>query len=337
MNGVAMQNRVTLSRRSILGRTSALAGGLALATTGGALAACGQTAEPIGTATRPLEMAFIPSADTQKILASGKPLADLLEKETGLKFNTSVPTAYAPLVEAMGANKVDIGWLAPFSYAVARKKYEAEVILATVRAGSKTYPWQVVVAADSGIKTIDDLKGKKFAFGDPLSTSSYLFPAAYIKEKYNLDPEKFFSQVIFAGGHDKVVVAVYQKQVEGGATFGPNVGAPESDGRSRALSTLPDVMTKVIRILEADKIPNDTVSVRKGLPKEITEKLRAGLLKISKTDAGLKLLKDLYAIDGLDVASPADYDPLIKKADLLKIDIEVAAGIKAAPTATKAP
>jgi phosphonate transport system substrate-binding protein len=330
-------NAARTSRRTLIGRAGALGGGLALAAAGTALSGCGgPAAEPVGTASRPLEMAFIPSADTQKILASGKPLADLLEKETGLKINATVPTLYAALVEAMGANKVDVGWLAPFSYAVARKKYEADVILATVRAGSKTYPWQVVVHADSGIRTIDDLKGKKFAYGDPLSTSSYLFPAAHIKEKYNLDPDKFFSQVIFAGGHDKVVIAVYNKQVDGGATFGPNVGAPESDGRSRALSTLPDVMQKVIRIVEMDKIPNDTVAVRKGLPKEISEKVRTGLLKISKTDAGAKLLKDLYAIDGLDTASAADYDPLIKKADLLKIDIEVASGIKPAPTATAA-
>lgn len=332
-----MLNTARTSRRSLIGRAGALGGGLALAAAGTALSACGgQAQEAVGTSTRPLEMAFIPSADTQKILASGKPLADLLEKETGFKINTTVPTSYAPLVEAMGANKVDVGWLAPFSYAVARKKYEADVILATVRAGSKTYPWQVVVHADSGIKTIEDLKGKKFAYGDPLSTSSYLFPAAHIKEKYNLDPDKFFSQVLFAGGHDKVVIAVYNKQVDGGATFGPNLGAPESDGRARVLSTLPDVMQKVVRILEADKIPNDTVAVRKGLPKDVAEKVRAGLLKISKTDAGAKLLKDLYAIDGLDVATAADYDPLIKKADLLKIDIEVASGIKAAPTATAA-
>jgi phosphonate transport system substrate-binding protein len=327
----------TFSRRGVLRRTSALAAGLALATGGGALAACGAPSGPaIGSAERPLEMAFTPSADTQKILATGKPLADLLEKETGYTFNTSVPTGYAPLVEAMGANKVDVAWLAPFGFAVARKKHEVEVILGTVRAGSKTYPWQVIVHADSGIKSLDDLKGKRFAFGDSLSTSSFLYPAAYIKEKYGLDPDKFFSNVTFAGGHDKVAIAVYNKQVDGGATFGPNQGQPESDGRSRALSSVPDIMQKVVRILEADKIPNDTVSVRKGLPKEVTAKVKAGLLAVAKTDAGKKLLKDLYSIDGLEEASTADYDPIIKKAALVGVDIEVAAGIRAAPTATVA-
>ncbi|CAA9275161.1 MAG: ABC transporter, substrate-binding protein (cluster 12, methionine/phosphonates) [uncultured Chloroflexi bacterium] len=326
------------SRRSVVRRTSALAAGLALATGGSALAACGAPSGPaVGSAEKPLVMAFTPSADTQKILLSGQPLADLLEKETGYKFKTEVPTGYAPLVEAMGANKVDVAWLAPFGYAVARKKHEVEVILGTVRSGSKTYPWQIIVHADSGIKTLDDLKGKRFAFGDALSTSNYLYPAAYIKEKYNLDADKFFSNVQFAGGHDKVAIAVYNKQVDGGATFGPNLGQPESDGRSRALSSVPDIMQKVVRILETDKIPNDTVSVRKGLPKEVTQKLKSGLLAVSKTDQGKKLLKDLYSIDGLDEASAADYDPIIKKAGLVGVDIEVAAGIKAAPTATKAP
>ena len=332
-----MINETRYTRRAVVRRTAGVAVALSAATASGALAACGQTAEQVGTATRPLAMAFVPSADTNKVMASGKPLGEMLEKETGLKIEVSVPTSYVAVVEAMGTNKVDVGWLAPFSYAVAHKKYGVDVVLATVRNGSKTYPAQFIVHADSGIKKVEDLKGKRFAYGDPLSTSSYLYPAAYIKEKLNADPEKFFSQTIFAGGHDKVVVAVYNKQVDGGATFGPNVGLPETDARSRVVSTLPDVMSKVVRIQETDPIPNDTVSVRKGLSKDVTEKVRAGLLKISGTDQGKKLLKDLYSIDGLAAATDADYAPLRRKAELLNLDLEVAAGIKAAPTATKAP
>lgn len=333
---ITQESRST--RRHVIRNTAALATALAAATAGGALSACtpaGQ--EAVGTATRPLQMAFVPSGETQKILSSGKPLGELLANETGYTIDVSVPTSYVAVVEAMGSNKVDVGWLAPFAYTVARKRYGVEAILATVRNGSKTYPWQVVVHAESGIKKLEDLKGKRFAFGDPLSTSSYLYPAAYIKEKFNTDPEKYFSQTIFAGGHDKVIVAVYNKQVDGGATYGPNQGQPESDARLRVVKTLPDVMQQVVRILEGDQIPNDTVSVRKGLPGEVTEKLRKGLLKIAETAPGKKLLSDLYNIDGLAAASDADYAPLRKKAELLKIDLEVAAGIKPAPTATKAP
>jgi phosphonate transport system substrate-binding protein len=322
----------------VIRATAGLATALAAATAGGALASCGGASGPaIGTTTRPLEMAFTPSADTQKILASGKPLADLLKKETGLEINTTVPTAYAPLIEAMGVEKVDVGWLAPFQYAVAHQRNGAEVILATVRQGSKTYVSEFITHVDNGIKSLDDLKGKRFAFGDPLSSSSYLYPASTIKEKFAADPDKFFSQVLFAGGHDKVVIAVYNKQVDAGATFGnSNPTGPETAARTTVVGTLPDVLSKVVKFYETDPIPNDTVSVRKGLPKDITDKVRQGLLRIAASAEGAKLLKDLYQIDGLAAASDSDYAPLRRKAQLMGLDLEVAARLKPAPTATTA-
>ena len=327
-----------LNRRGVLRATGGLAAALAAASAGSALAACGGAAGPsIGSPEKPLEMAFTPSTDTQKILATGKPLADLLEKETGYKINTTVPTAYAPLIEAMGVAKVDVGWLAPFQYSVAHQRNGAEVILATVRQGSKTYVSEIITQADSGIKKLDDLKGKRFAFVDELSSSGFLYPAALIKEKFGTSAQQFFSQVVYAGGHDKVVIAVYNKQVDGGATFGnSNPSGPETAARTTVQGTLPDVLQKVVKIAETDPIPNDTVSVRKGLPKEVVDKVKNGLLKIAGSDQGKKLLKDLYQIDGLAAASDSDYAPLRKKADLIGLDIEVAAKIKPAPTATTA-
>ena len=52
--------------------------------------------------------------------------------------------------------------------------------LASLRQGSKTYRSQVVVRADSGITSIDQLRGKKFAFVDPASASGFLFPNALL-------------------------------------------------------------------------------------------------------------------------------------------------------------
>ena len=53
-------------------------------------------------------MAFVPSADSQKVLASGEPLAKLLQDATNLNFKVSVPTSYTTVIEAMGAGSVGV-------------------------------------------------------------------------------------------------------------------------------------------------------------------------------------------------------------------------------------
>src|SRR5213078_4384554 len=74
------------------------------------------TGDQKGSTGNPVNMAFVPSADSQKVLASGEPLAKLLTDATNLNFKVSVPTSYTAVIEAMGSNQVDVGWLAPFAY-----------------------------------------------------------------------------------------------------------------------------------------------------------------------------------------------------------------------------
>src|SRR5437899_8299604 len=263
-----------------------------------------------GSTSNPVNMAFVPSADSQKVLASGEPLAKLLQDATNLNFKVSVPTSYTTVIEAMGANQVDVGWLAPFAYVLAHDKNGSQVLLASVRQGSKTYRSQIVVRADSGITTIEQLRGKKFAFVDPASASGFLFPNALLAGM-GIDYKTFFSDTIFAGGHDKSIIAVYNKQVDGGASFGNNVDTgPPTDARTLVLSTLPDVMTVVKPIAQTDPIPNDTVSVRAGLDAGLVKLLTDGLLYVQSTPEGQKALTDLYGIDGLGPASDKDYHSL---------------------------
>src|SRR5437870_4153686 len=280
------------------------------------------TGDQKGSTSNPVNMAFVPSADSQKVLASGEPLAKLLTDATNLNFKVSVPTSYTTVIEAMGSGQVDVGWLAPFAYVLAHDQNGSQVLLASLRQGSKTYRSQIIVRADSGINSIEQLRGKKFAFVDPASASGFLFPN-YMLANMGLDYKTFFSDTIFAGGHDKVVIAVYNKQVDGGATFGQNIDSgPPTDARTLVTSTLPDVMQVVKPIAQTDPIPNDTVSVRAGLDASLVKLLNDGLLYVQSTPEGQKALKDLYGIDGLGPASDKDYDILRSAAKVLNLDLE---------------
>ncbi|MEC9423451.1 MAG: phosphate/phosphite/phosphonate ABC transporter substrate-binding protein [Nitrospinota bacterium] len=269
------------------------------------------SAEPIGTSKNPLSMMFVPSGDAQVIVKGGQDLAELLKKETGLYFKTSVATSYAAVIEAMGAGKVDIGWLATFSYVLAKEKYDVELLLLVQRFGSPFYRGQIMVRTDSGIDSLKDLKGKSFAFVDPASTSGHLYPKTLLLSK-GLDPKKFFGKTVFAGSHNAVVFSIYKGEVDGGAAY---------DGsRAAVAKSYPDIFEKIKVIAYTKEIPNDTISVRKELPENLKTKLREGLKQISQSPEGSKILKNLYGISGV-MDLDGLFDPVREAARLLNMDL----------------
>lgn len=271
----------------------------------------------LGSAQNPIKMALVPSLDTKKLVISGEKLADLLQKQTGLYYKVSVPTSYAAVISAMGAGNVDVGWLSPLPYVIAHDEYGVKVILVTVRNKSIKYRSVIIARTDTGINKLSDLNGKKFAYGDPVSTSGSIYPKHLIRTS-GYDPEKFFSNVIYAGAHDKVVMAVYNKQVDGGAIYGGEV----SDAREKVISTIPDVMEKTHVIAKSIEIPNDTVSVRRGLSPELTKKIRDGLMKVASSDEGRIAVMSLYGIDGFEIAKDSGYDSVRKVARAEDIKLE---------------
>ena len=246
-------------------------------------------AQTLGSAENPLRMMFVPSGDAQVILKGGQEIGQLLQNVTGLHFKTSVATSYAAVIEAMGAGKVDIGWLATFSYVLAHDKYGVELLLVVQRFGSPFYRGQIMVRTDSGIQDLAGLKGKRFAFVDPASTSGHLYPKTLLLSQ-GFDHEKSFKKNVFVGSHNAVVLSIYKGEVDGGAAY---------DGsRSAVAKTFPDVFDKVKVIAYTKEIPNDTVSVRKELAEDLKIKIREGLKNISHSPKGSKILKKLYGISG---------------------------------------
>lgn len=268
-------------------------------------------AQSLGSAENPLRMMFVPSGDAQMILKGGEEIGQLLQKTTGLHFKTSVATSYAAVIEAMGAGKVDVGWLATFSYVLAHDKYGVELLLVVQRFGSPFYRGQIMVRADSGIQDLAELKGKRFAFVDPASTSGHLYPKTLLLSK-GIDPEHFFKKSVFAGSHNAVVLSIYKGEVDGGAAY---------DGsRSAVAKIFPDVFDKVKVIAYTKEIPNDTVSVRKKLPEDLKLIIRDGLKQVSHSPEGSKVLKKLYGISGFTDLDGL-FNPVREAARLLNLNL----------------
>lgn len=267
-------------------------------------------ANELGSRENPLRMMFVPSGDSQVILKGGEEIARRLEKVTGLHFKTSVATSYAAVIEAMGAGKVDVGWLATFSYVLAREKYGVDIILMVIRFGSPFYRGQIMVGANSGINKLADLKGKTFAFVDPASTSGHLYPKSLLLSK-GFDPKAFFSRSVFVGSHNAVVLSILNGEVDGGATY--------DDARAAVAKSFPEIFKKLKVIAYTENIPNDVVAVRKGLDHALKQSIKEGLKYLTQTPDGSKVLKEVYGISGL-ADLDAFFDPVRKAGKLLGLD-----------------
>jgi len=263
--------------------------------------ACGDTAKPVQT----LRVGFVPAEDAQQVLQNAQPIVEILRKKLSMEIQPFVATDYTGVVEALRVHKLDIAFLAPASYVLAKNEANVKVILKSERKGIPFYYAAIITRADSGIKTLDDLRGKTFAFGDPLSTTGNVFPRKMFKDR-GIDPVRDFRQILYSGGHDATVLAVLNGKVDAGATY---ANSPDSEDTAwmRYLKNPQDI--KQIRAIAfSEPIPADNLVVRAGLEPSVTKKVEEIFIELSGDPKGKQMLRDLYQIDGFVRATDRDYD-----------------------------
>jgi phosphonate transport system substrate-binding protein len=264
---------------------------------------CTQNNNP-GSKENPIKFYLVPAQDMDGLTESGKKLQAYLKKDLDLEVNVEVPVSYIAVVEAFGSKRADAAIINTFGYILANEKYGVEARLKLVNRGRDEYYGQIIARVD-GPKSIKELKGKKFAFVDPASTSGYILPLRLFKqEKIEIKDH------IFAGRHDAVVTAVYQRQVDAGATFytPPDSDGTIKDGRMLVKTQFPDVFDKIKILQLTGPIPNDPLAFRKDLPEELKVKISESIKKYIKTEEGAGVLLGMYHITDFKPATDKDYD-----------------------------
>jgi len=267
--------------------------------------ACGRN----GSSTKTLRVGFVPAEDAQQVMQNAQPLVDILRKELGMEIEPFVATDYTGIVEALRVHKLDVAFLAPASYVLAKNEADIKVILKSERKGIPFYYAAIITRADSGIQNLDDLRGKSFAFGDTLSTTGHVFPRKMLKER-GIDPTRDLKQILYSGGHDATVLAVLNGKVDAGATY---ANSPDSTDTAwmRYLKDPADVK-RIRAIAFSEPIPADNLVVSGALDPKIVKKLEEVFVELSRDAKGKEMLRDLYQIDGFVPATDQDYDSVRK-------------------------
>jgi phosphonate transport system substrate-binding protein len=244
-----------------------------------------------------LRISMIPTTDPSKALRENQPLLAYWQKQTGQTPELTIPTSYAPVVEALANNKVDIAYLGGFTYVQASARAGVKPLVQ--RTIDQQFHSIFITPTNSKIYSLGDLHGH-FVFGDVNSTSGHLMPLYYMQQE-KVDPE-VIKNASYSGGHDATALAVANGKAEAGAMDEQVYKKMLANGQLK-----PDA----VRIFYTTPPFFDYVWVaNKNLDPRIADSFAAAMKGLNPDNPDQKALLDLLSSKGYVAASDADYGKL---------------------------
>jgi len=247
-----------------------------------------------------------------------KPVLAYFEKALRVKVNWRAATDYAGIIEGVKAGKIEIARFGPASYSKAWlvTKGKVEPLVGELdNDGNFGYHSVIIVKKDSPYHKIEDLKGKKFAFADPNSTSGHQAPRYFLHEA-GIDADKFFGSTSFSGSHENSVIALLNGTFDGAATW------YRSPTRSNMTRMEGKGMIKPGQwriIWESPLLPSSPWAMSTKLPKQMREDVKQALLQMKDTDpVAWKSLTDGKA-SGYRAVTHKDYEAIVR---MIKANLE---------------
>ena len=240
------------------------------------LAAAPAAAQPaLGSHGHPLRVVLIPAdgGTEDGTKADYQPIFGAVSRMTGLQFDIKVGQSYNAVVEAMCAGAADIAFVGPVTYIQANQRHCAELLAVAVEHGQSIYYAGVFAKAAGPIRTLKDLKGRRVAFGDVNSTSSFVFPVTMIMDA-GLDPVRDLAAIRLTGSHANSLAALVQGQVDASALSFDSFDKAIAQGA---------VDPRTIRVVARSiAIPQPPIVMNTRLPPALKAQLKAAFATVDK-------------------------------------------------------
>jgi len=220
-------------------------------------------------------------------------LADKTSELLGVETKLFAPADYNGVIQGLLGGTIDMAWLGASGYAKTwlSDPEAVEPILVKVNTdGGYGYFSVGFARKDSGIASLDDVKGKVFGFGDPNSTSGFLIPSIEIPVETGatMTSGDYFGEVKFTGGHEQTIVAVNNGDIDAGVTWADGLGNWEDGYQSGALRKAVDAglvdMNDLVQIWKSQPIPEGPIVLRKALPEATKVKMTALMASLPAID-----------------------------------------------------
>ncbi len=243
-----------------------------------------------------------------KSLTFYEDIFDYIGEKLGRGVEMVQRKTYAEVNFLLKERRIDAAFVCSRPYVEGHRDFGMELLCVPVCFGKTEYCSYFIVHKDSTIQNLEDLRGKLFAFSDPLSNTGMLIPT-YTLAKMGETPELFFRKYIFTYSHDNSIRSVAEKFVDGAAVDSLiweylSVREPQLTAQTRI-------------ILKSPLCAIPPVVISPGIDSELKEKLRSAFLNMHNDPRGRKILKRVL-IDQFTVVEDGAYDSIRQMESFMK-------------------
>lgn len=237
-----------------------------------------------------------PFKPATRLVEAFTPMTRYLSDKLGQPVALRISQDYRAHIEATGKNAYDIAYLGPSLYVKVRDAHGERPLLARQRIGDKpVFHSKIFVRADSPVKDLAGLEGKRFAFGDPKSTMGHLVPR-YLLWQAGITVDRLAGHR-FVGDHVNIALGVLAGEFDAGAVKEDVFYQYEKRGL-RAIAT-------------SAPISDHLFVASSNMPPALVGKLRDIMLTMHRDPQGREALQAVTAgINALVPVQDSDYDAL---------------------------
>ena len=235
-------------------------------------------------------------------------LISLISKKIKRPFKITQRKTYREVNEMLRKHQVDMAFICSGAYVVEKKISDLEILAVPLSNGTPFYQAFIIVNVNSSIEKFEDLKGKSFAFTDPLSNTGRFYAIKRIKEMH-LNADNFFSKIIYSNAHDNSMQLVSKNVIDGATVDGLIYNYIEK------FSPEGTAHLKIIEKSEEFGIP--PIVVPKNLDTDLKKELKSILLSLHKDPRGKEIL-DKLLIDKFVEGQDANYNSIRDIEKLIK-------------------
>lgn len=225
-------------------------------------------------------------------------LVRLIGKRVNLDVTFAQKKTYDEVTRMLEQKEVDLVFSCSGPYVTAHDTFGAEILAVPVVGGKKVYYSLVLSQKNRGFKSLEDLKGKRFAFTDPQSNTGCMAPK-YILAEMGQTPKSFFRETFFTHSHDNSIKAVAEGLADGAAV--DSLIWEYLDAKDPKYTS----QTQVIARSPAYGIP--PLIVHPAMDPGLKTRLQAVLLGLHEDPAGRALLREIQ-IDRFERGNDSDYE-----------------------------